>query len=144
LDVLAKSSYILLCEEMGLVTDAQRTELNDAVFEYSVRARGMQAKRDVILKVWRSSMEKGLRIMAKLVGDTPQHLAFIAGLGIANKTKKSGQQRRKPLAITNRDVLDLINSDQRQRGKRDQSSFRHGGLEKPKTSGHGQRCSTVN
>ncbi len=46
--VLAKSSYIyLLFEEMGLVTDAQRTELDDAAFEYRVRAKGIQARRDI-------------------------------------------------------------------------------------------------
>jgi hypothetical protein len=130
---------------MGLVTDTQKTELDDAAFEYRVRAKGMQAKRDIILKIWRSSQEKGLRVMAKLVGDTPQHLAFVAGLGIKKKSSNCiCQQRRQPLITTNREVLDLLNNDQRQRGKRDQSSFRHGGLENIKTSGHGQRRSIVN
>ena len=118
---------------MGLVTDAQRTEVDDAAFEYRVRAKGMQAKRDIILKIWRSLHEKGLRVMATLVGDTPQHLAFVAGLTITNKARKSSncirQQRRKPLIARNNDVLDLLNNDQRQRGKRDQNSCRQGGLE---------------
>jgi hypothetical protein len=142
---LAKSSYIILYKERGLVTDAQRTELDDAAFEYRVRAKGMQARRDIILKIWRSSQVKGLRVMAKLVGDTPQHLAFVAGLAATNKAQKSGncirQQRRKP-SIS--ESIDLLNNDQRQHGKRDQSSFRHGGLENIKISGHGQRRSTVN
>jgi hypothetical protein len=127
------------------VTDAQRTELDDAAFEYRMRAKGMQAKRDIILKIWRSSQVKGLQVMARLVGDTLQHLAFVAGLGITNKTRKSsnciGQQRRKPLIS---ESIDLLNDDQRQCGKRDQSSCQHGGPEKIKISGHGQRRSTVN
>ncbi len=127
------------------MTDAQRTELDDAAFEYRLRAKGMQAKRDIILKIWRSLQEKGLQVMARLVGDTPEHLAFVAGLTITNKSQKSSncirQQRRKPLIA---ESIDLLNNDQRQRGKRDQSSFRHGGLEKIKISGHGQRRSTVN
>jgi hypothetical protein len=130
----AKSSHILHEKERGLVTDAQRTELDDAAFEYRVRAKGMRAKKDIILRVWRSAQEKGLRVMARLVGDTPQHLAFVAGLGMHKKNSK-------PL-ITNRYVLDLMNSDQLQCGRRDQGLFRH--QEKIKISGHGQRRSAVN
>jgi len=122
------------------VTDAQRTELDDAAFEYRLRAKGMQAKRDIILKIWRSLQEKGLQVMARLVGDTPEHLAFVAGLTITKKAQKNGncirRLRRKPLIKAS---IDLLNNDQRRRGKRDQSSFRHGGLGKIRISGHGQR-----
>jgi hypothetical protein len=123
---------------MGLVTDTQRTELDDAAFEYRVRAKGVQEKRDVILKIWRSSRVKGLQVMARLVGDTPKHLAVVAGLGIAKKSSNC----RKPLISES--ILDLLNDDQHQRGKRDQGSFRHGDLEDIKISGHGQRRSAVN
>jgi len=96
------------------VTDAQRKELDVAAFEYRVRAKGMQAKRDIILRIWSSSQEKGLRVMGKLVGDTPQHLAYVAGLGMKKK-------RAKPL-ITNQSVHDLLNDNQH--GQRNQGSFR--------------------
>ncbi len=122
------------------MTDAQRAELDDAAFEYRLRAKGMQAKRDIILKIWRSSQVKGLQVMARLVGDTLQHLAFVAGLGLTKKAQKSSncirQKRRKSLLSAS---IDLLNNDQRRRGKRDQSTFRHAGMEKINISGHGQR-----
>ena len=111
------------------MTDAQRAELDDAAFEYRLRAKGMKAKRDIILKIWRSSQVKGLQVMARLVGDTLQHLAFVAGLGI---TKKSSNCRKLLISAS----IDLLDNDQRRRGKRDQSSFRHA---KIRISGHGQR-----
>jgi len=112
------------------MTKTQKQEINDAAARL-LMAKGMAAKRNIVGDVWFLAQEGGLKLLAKLVGDTPNHIAYIGNIALLKKNINRIRRHREPIVkdITDAEVRELAAKEfgSERKRRRDTSSIKNGG-----------------